>query len=175
MLIFWVIAGVALLLLVLTVTVGDFLDGVVDALDFTGGYLSSSAVLAFLATFGIVGGLLLSTTRASVLLASLGGVAAGSLVGAGAGVATRSLTHGPTAHQITSSDYVGQPATVTTSIPPDGLGQIALVVAGQSTALAARADGAVPTGTGVTVVANLGPGVVKVASTSSSLPLSPPR
>jgi PTS system mannitol-specific IIC component len=30
MLIFWVIAGVALLLLVLTVTVGDFLEGVVD-------------------------------------------------------------------------------------------------------------------------------------------------
>ena len=62
MLIFWVIAGVALLLLVLTVTVGDFLDGVVDALDFTGGYLSSTAVLAFLATFGIVGGLLLAAT-----------------------------------------------------------------------------------------------------------------
>jgi hypothetical protein len=167
MLIFWVIAGAALLLLVLTVTVGDFLDGVVDALDFTGGYLSSTVVLAFLATFGIVGGLLLGTTDVSVLVASLAGAGAGVVVGAGAGAATRALTHGPTAHQITSSDYVGQAATVTTSIPSDGLGQISLVVAGQSTALAARADGPVPTGSGVTVVANLGPGVVKVSSTPS--------
>jgi hypothetical protein len=171
MLIFWVIAGMALLLLVLTVTVGDFLDGAVDAIDVTGGYLSSTVVLSFLATFGIVGGLLLATTDASVLLASLAGVAAGAAVAAGTGVATRALTNGPTAHQITSSDYVGQPATVTTSIPTDGLGQISLVVAGQSTALAARADAPVPTGTGVTVVANLGPGVVKVVTTSTSLPL----
>ena len=171
MLIFWLIAGAALLLLVLTVTVGDFLDGVVDAIDFTGGYLSSTAVLAFLATFGIVGGLLLMTTDVSMLIASLGGVAAGAVVAAGAGAATRSLTHGPTAHQITSSDYVGQAATVTTSIPVGGLGQISLVVAGQSTALAARADGPVPTGSGVTVVATLGPGVVKVATVTSSLPL----
>lgn len=171
MLIFWVIAGVALLLLVLTVTLGDFLDGIIDAIDVTGGYLSSTVVLAFLAAFGIVGGLLLATTDTSVLLASLGGVVAGAAVGAGAGVATRALTDGPTAHQITSSDYVGQPATVTTSIPSDGLGQISLVVAGQSTALAARADGPVPTGTGVTVVANLGPGVVKVATASPSVPL----
>ena len=168
MLIFWVIAGVALLLLVLTVTVGDFLDGVVDALDFTGGYLSSTVLLSFLAAFGFVGGLLLATTDASVLLACVGGVVAGALVAAGAGVATRALTNGPTAHQITSSDYVGQSATVTTSIPADGLGQISLVVAGQSTALAARADGRVPTGAGVTVVANLGPGVVKVATTSTN-------
>jgi len=167
MLIFWVIAGVALLLLVLTVVVGDFLDGVVDAIDVTGGYLSSTVVLSFLATFGIVGGLLLATTDASVLLASLAGVVAGAVVGAGAGVATRALTNGPTAHQITSSDYVGQSATVTTSIPADGLGQISLVVAGQSTALAARADAPVPTGAGVTVVANLGPGVVKVTTTAT--------
>ncbi|WP_315099229.1 hypothetical protein [uncultured Cellulomonas sp.] len=168
MLIFWLIAGAALLLLVLTVTVGDFLDGVIDAIDFTGGYLSSTAVLAFLATFGIVGGLVLATTDAGVLMASLGGVVAGAVVAAGAGVATRTLTHGPTAHQITSSDYVGQPATVTTSIPADGLGQVSLVVAGQSTALAARADGPVPTGAGVTIVSNLGPGVVKVVSTPPS-------
>jgi hypothetical protein len=169
MLIFWVIAGVALLLLVLTVTVGDFLDGVVDALDFTGGYLSSTVVLSFLATFGIVGGLVMATTDAGVLVASLAGVVAGALVGAGAGVATRALTEGPTAHQITSSDYVGLPATVTTSIPADGLGQISLVVAGQSTAIAARADRPVPTGTGVTIVANLGPGVVQVITTPASL------
>ena len=167
MLIFWVIAGVALLLLVLTVVFGDFLDGVVDAIDVTGGYLSSTVVLSFLAAFGIVGGLVLATTDASVLVATLAGVVAGAVVGAGAGVATRALTNGPTAHQITSSDYVGQAATVTTSIPSDGLGQISLVVAGQSTALAARADAPVPTGAGVTVVANLGPGVVKVATTST--------
>jgi hypothetical protein len=168
MLIFWVIAGVALLLLVLTVVLGDFLDGVIDAIDVTGGWLSSTVVLSFLATFGIVGGLLLATTDASVLLATVAGVVAGAVVGAGAGVATRALTNGPTAHQITSSDYVGQAATVTTSIPSDGLGQISLVVAGQSTALAARADSPVPTGAGVTVVANLGPGVVKVATTTTS-------
>jgi hypothetical protein len=169
-LIFWVIAGVALLLLVLTVTVGDFLDPALDSIDVTGGYLSSTVVLSFLATFGIVGGLLMSATEASMLVASLGGAVAGAVVGVGAGAATRSLANGPTAHQITSSDYVGQTATVTTSIPAGGLGQISLTVAGQSTALAARADEPVPTGSVVTVVANLGPGVVQV-STSSSVTL----
>ncbi|WP_051640200.1 hypothetical protein [Cellulomonas sp. URHE0023] len=164
MLIFWVIAAVALLLLVLTVVSGDLLDGVVDAVDFTGGYLSSAVVLAFVATFGIVGGIVTTVTDVGALAAAGLGLVAGLVVAVVAGYATRALTHGPTAHQITSSDYVGLAATVTTSIPAGGLGQVALTVAGQSAALAARADVPVPTGSVVTIVSNVGPGVVKVAA-----------
>ena len=145
MLIFWVIAGVALLLLVLTVVVGDFLDGAVDALDFTGGLpvVHGRAVVPGHVRHRRAACCWRRPTRACSS-PSLAGVVAGAVVGAGAGVADPRADQRPTAHQITSSDYVGQAATVTTSIPSDGLGQISLVVAGQSTALAARADGRCP-------------------------------
>lgn len=159
---FWVIGAVAGVLLLATVLLGDFLDGYLDSVDFTGGYLSSATVLSFLTAFGLTGGIVLTTSSASTLVAALAGVLAGALVGVGAGFLTKSLNNGPTAHQITANDYVGQSATVTTSIPQDGPGQIHLTIAGQSTSLAARADTTVATGTAVTVLAVLAPGLVKV-------------
>lgn len=163
MLIFWAIAGVSLTLLLVTAIVGDFLDGIFDALDFTGGYLSSTSVLAFLSMFGLTGAVLLSSTSASPLVASLGGLASGAVVGLGAGALAKALHDGPTTHQISAQDYLGQPATVTTSIPVGGLGEIRLVVAGRTQALGARADVAVPVGSSVMVVANLNAGTVKVS------------
>jgi hypothetical protein len=159
---FWVIGAVAGVLLLATVLFGDLLDGFFDSVDFTGGYLSSATVLSFLTAFGLIGGVVQATTSASTLVASFAGALAGALVGAGAGLLTRALSNGPTAHQITANDYVGQSATVTTSIPQGGPGQIHLTIAGQSTSVSARADTSVATGTVVTVLAVLAPGLVKV-------------
>lgn len=162
MLIFWAIAAVSLTLLLLTVIIGDFLDGIFDSLDFTGGYLSSATVLTFLSTFGLTGAILLSSTEASTLFASLGGAVAGVAVGAGGGLVVKALSDGPTTHQISVADYINRPATVTIPIPPGGLGEVRLIVAGRSQTLAARADGPVPSGTSVTIEANLAPGTVRV-------------
>lgn len=159
---FLAIGGGALALLAITLLVGDFLDGIFDALDFSGGYLSSTAVLSFLATFGLVGALLMATTDMTALVAAVCGLAAGALVGAGAGIVTKVLVDSPTAHQVTTADYLGQQASVTTTIPVNGLGQVHLTVAGYTTALAARAAEPIPAGTTVVVVANLTPGTVRV-------------
>jgi hypothetical protein len=161
-LIFLAIAGVALALLLLTVLVGGFLDGPIDALGIGDGVLSSEVVLSFLATFGLTGAILLGSTDVSMLVASLAGVGAGALVGAGASFVTRGLANGPTAHQLSAADYVDQVATVTTSIPADGMGQVHLVLAGQSTSIAARAGEPIANGSTVRIATVLGPGVVKV-------------
>jgi hypothetical protein len=161
-LIFLAIAGIALALLLLTVLVGDFLSGPFDAIGLGDGFLSSEVLLSFLATFGLTGSILLGTTDVSVLVASLAGVGAGAVVGGAAAVVTRALANGPTAHQLSPADYVDQVATVTTSIPADGMGQVHLVLAGQSTSIAARAGEPIANGSTVRIATVLGPGVVKV-------------
>lgn len=162
MLIFVAIAGVALALLLLTVVIGGFLDGAIDAVGIGDGVLSSEVVLSFLATFGLTGAILLGTTDVSMIVAALAGVGAGVVVGAGASAVTRGLANAPTAHQLSAADYVDQVATVTTSIPADGMGQVHLVLAGQSTSIAARAGEPIGSGSTVRISTVLGPGVVKV-------------
>lgn len=162
MTVFWSIAGIGIVLLLVVTLVGDFLDGAFDAIDFTGGYLSSTSVLAFLAAFGLVGGWVLGASGASVTVAALAGLGAGLLAGAGAGAAAKYLHDGATTHQITADDYLGQTATVVTDIPAGGLGQVSVTVAGHSQTLAARADAPLVAGTLVTVAANLTAGTVKV-------------
>lgn len=166
MLTFALIGAAALTLLLLTTLVGDFLDGIVDAVDFTGGHLSSAAVLSFLAVFGLVGAV---TTNAgwATWAAIAAAVAAGLVVGAGAGWATNALANGPTAHQITSADYVGATATVTTPIPAAGVGQVHTSIAGHPTALAARAAQPIAAGVRVRVTAVLSPGTVHVTPTDT--------
>ncbi|GIG22926.1 hypothetical protein Cch01nite_36500 [Cellulomonas chitinilytica] len=161
-LIFVAIAGIALALLLVTVLVGDFLDGTFDAIGLGDGFLSSEAVLSFFATFGLTGAILLASTDVSMLMAALAGLGAGAVVGGGAAVVTRALANGPTAHQLSAADYVDQVATVTTSIPADGMGQVHLVLAGQSTSIAARAAEPITNGSTVRIATLLGPGVVKV-------------
>ena len=163
MLIFWTIAGVALLLLVVNFLAGDAFDGALDSVGLGDGFVSATAILSFLACFGIVGGIVMSSTSASALVASIAGVGAGLVGAAAATWATNALRDGPTAHQITSDDYVDLPATVTTSIPVGGPGQIHLTVAGHPTALAAYAQTALPAGTRVVVTESLGSGMVRVA------------
>lgn len=162
MLFFWAIAALAVILLLITTLAGGLLDGPLESVDFTGGYLTSTAVLAFLAAFGLGGALTMSTTGAGPLVASTAGLGAGVVVGAAAGAVTGALAHGPTAHQVSDKDYVGCPATVTTSIPDAGLGQVHTTVAGHTTVLAARSAQPVPAGTPVTIVAVLSPGTVRV-------------
>ncbi len=162
MLIFVAVAGIALALLLLTVVIGGFLDGAIDAVGIGDGVLSSEVVLSFLATFGLTGAILLGTTDVSMIVAALAGVGAGVVVGAGASAVTRGLASAPTAHQLSAADYVDQVATVTTSIPADGMGQVHLVLAGQSTSIAARAAEPIAHGSTVRISTVLGPGVVKV-------------
>lgn len=157
---FLVIGGVGLLLLVVTLLLGDLLDGVVDGLG--PDWLSGTAVAAFLAAVGFGGALGL---QAGLGTGAATAVGVGAGVGAGllAGLLTRSLNRddGSTPR---SGSLVGATATVVSDVPSDGYGTVALVVAGHPTRLNARSAGdvAVRTGSAVRVSAVLSASAVQV-------------
>lgn len=151
---FVIIGAVGLTVVVLSLFVGDFLDGLLDFehFDLGDGVLSTPVVGAFLAAFGAGGALLLRGLQASLGGAVLGGLAAGVVLGGTTLVLVRTLMHMPTDATPRTADLVGAMGTVVTRIPENGLGEIALVAAGQRMKLAARADTAIASGSAVIVV-----------------------
>jgi membrane protein implicated in regulation of membrane protease activity len=162
MTIFLVLGGVGLVFLLLSLVVGDWFEGLFGAfeLDLDGGGLISGPVLgAFVAAFGIGGAAVLATTDASIVVAALGGLANGLVIGYIAFRLTRAFMHMPTDAPVRSADLVGKSGRVVTPIPDAGLGEILVRHAGQPLKLSSRADR--PLGAGTTVV------ITQVLSTSS--------
>lgn len=162
MVVFAWIAVVSLVLLVVTAFLGDLLDGVLDSIDFTGGYLSSASLLAFTGTIGFAGWVSMYAGL-SVFPAAGIGLGCGLVVGTGAGLLTRALVRSPTGHQITSADYVGAHATVVTAIPDDGYGEVTMTLSGHPLKFAARSKIPVDVGEQVVVTAVLNEATVMVA------------
>lgn len=157
---FLVIGGLGVALLLISLIVGDLLDGV---LDFGGDLLSGAALAGFLGAFGFGGALAFDAT--DNMAASIGiGLAAGVAVGAGAGLAISRLKQGGDESNVRTGDLVGHHGTVISSIPEDGLGEISIVVSGHITKLNARSATALPAGTAVTVTAILSATAVRVES-----------
>lgn len=162
---FVVIGAVGLLLLVVSLVLGDLIDGVVDG--FGPDWLSGTALAAFLAALGF-GGALALQLGASQPAAIGAGVAAGAVAGVLAGVVTRSLTNEVDRVTPTSGALVGASATVVSDVPEDGYGTISLVVAGHPTRLNARSGHALRTGTQVRVSAVLSSTSVQVEPLAAS-------
>ena len=164
---FLVIGGVGLLLLVVTLLLGDLVDGLVDG--FGPDWLSGTAVAAFLAAVGF-GGALALQAGASTQVASAVGVGAGVGAGVLAGLLTRSLTREEDGSTPRSSNLVGATATVVSDVPDDGYGTVALVVAGHPTRLNARGAGgqALRSGAVVRVSAVISASAVQVEPLAAS-------
>lgn len=155
MTIFLVLGGVGLVFLLLSLVVGDWFDGIFGAVevDLDGGGLISGPVLgAFVAAFGIGGAAVLATTDTSILLAILGGLANGVLIGYLAYRLTRAFMHMPTDDNVRTTDLVGKSGRVVTPIPADGLGEVLVHHAGQPLKLFGRADRPLPAGTSVVII-----------------------
>jgi len=156
---FFVIGGVGIALLLLSILLGDLLDGLFDV----GGDLFSSAALAgFLGAFGFAGALGLDATD-DVTTAVLIGIGAGIVVGGAAAWASARLRQGGDEANVRTSALVGTPATVINAIPDDGYGEITVVVAGHITKLNARAAEPISAGSPVTITATLSATSVQVA------------
>jgi hypothetical protein len=154
--VFIVVGVVGLVLLLVSLLLGDVLDGVFDALDLdTGGYLSGPAIGAFLAAFGFGAAVISYNTDWGTGGSALGGLGVGAVIGGVVGLATRSLINMPTDAPVRAADLVGANATVVTRIPEKGFGEVTLVYAGQFMKLAARADGSLGEGTPVVVTSVL--------------------
>lgn len=154
MTLFLAIGGVGFGLLLVSVLIGDVLDGAFDAFDLDiggGGIISGPTIGAFLATFGFGAALISYSTNAPDLVASLGGLGTG-VVGAGiVGAVTRSLINMPTDAVPRSSDLMGLRGTVVTRIPEGGLGEVTLHQSGQPVKVNARAPEPIAAGIAVVV------------------------
>jgi membrane protein implicated in regulation of membrane protease activity len=161
-----IVGAVGVGLLLLSLLLGDFLDGVFDGLDFDGGGLLSTEVVgAFLGAFGFCGALLTSTTAATLPVAIAGGVVAGLL---GAGIAlfiVRTFLRMPTDATPRSTDLTGKLGRVVTRIPDGGLGEITVSHHGQRVKLSARSEQPIASGADVVIVDVLSPTSVLVSTT----------
>ncbi|TDE99078.1 hypothetical protein EXU48_02545 [Occultella glacieicola] len=167
MLVFLIIGGVGIALLVVSLLLGEVLDGLFEGI---GGDLFSGAALAgFLGVFGFAGALTLSLTD-SVGLAILFGLLSGGVVGALTGWATLKLREGGDEANVRTGDLVGSKASVVTAIPDGGYGEITMVASGHITRLNARSAGPVPSGASVTITGVLSATSVMV---EADLPANP--
>lgn len=158
MTVFLVLGTVGLVVLLVSLFVGEVFDGAFDALP--GDVLSTSVVAGFLAAFGFAGGMAVDSLGTGPAVGV--GLVAGVLVGGGAGWLTRTLSGLRTDETPTGEALVGLPGTVVTQIPSQGYGEVSLTVAGHLTKLNARADEVLFVGTPVTVTATLSPTSVMV-------------
>jgi membrane protein implicated in regulation of membrane protease activity len=152
---FIVIGGVGLAIVLASLILGDFLDGVFDALDLDlgGGLFSAPVIGSFLAAFGFGASLVMASVGVGAVGGTFGGVAAGAVVGGIALVLTRSLMNMPTDPSFRTGDLVGTTGYVITRIPEGGLGEISLTHLGQAKKFNARSKAPIPAGETVRVVA----------------------
>lgn len=157
---FLILGSVGVVLLLITLLLGDFLDGV---LDFGGDLVSGPALAGFLGAFGF-GGALAMEAGASTGLAAVVGLAVGAVIGLGAGWGSAQLKKGGDESTVRTGSLVGRPATVVTTIPEGGFGTVSIVAAGHITSLNARSPETLAAGTPVVITAVLSATSVAVAA-----------
>lgn len=152
---FAMIGAVGLAIVVLSLVLGDLLEGLFESLDIDagGGVFSTPVIGSFLGAFGFGAVLIRTASDAGPGLAAAGGAAGGVAMGAIALWITRSLMHMKTDPAVRTDDVVGKTGTVVSAIPAGGLGEVRLVHLGQPLKLSARAERPVPYGAEVVVVA----------------------
>lgn len=166
MTVFGVLGVLGLVLLVLSLVLGDLFGGALDAL--AGDVFSSAVLGGFVAAFGF--GAALSDGLGAPLWLAL---AVGAVVGLGFGWfaswLTRLVRGGGSDATVTTSDTVGHDAKVVTGIPEGGFGVVRVQVGGHSLQLNARSERAVEPGAEVYVTGVLSPTAVAVAPVRGEL------
>lgn len=161
MTLFVTVGVIGLLILVLSIVLGDVIDGMFE-LDMLGGDLFSVAgIAAFLGAFGF-GGVISLALVDITWLAVVVGLVAGGLAAWGATSLTRWLKRGESTSTFKSDSMVGASARVITDIPADGYGEVRIHGSGQARKRAARSAEAIPAGTEVWVSAIVSPTAVEV-------------
>jgi membrane protein implicated in regulation of membrane protease activity len=167
--VFLVVGGVGVVLLLVSLVVGEIGH---LALDADGGPFSLEAVAALLggvgfggaATVALLPGSLAGT--ATVLIALLVGLALAVPLAWLAVRLSRAFRDMPTTETLTRHHLAGTQGVVVSAVPAGGFGEVRLTLAGQSLKYAARSDVALPAGTPVYVVEALSETAVHVVSTA---------
>lgn len=158
---FLLIGGLGIVLLLVSLLIGEFLDGMFDGIG--GEWFSGAAVAGFLGAFGFAGALA-DNASSSTAVGIVVGILAGVAIGAGVGVLTARLRADDDTSTVRSTNMVGVHGTVIFAVPAEaaGYGEVSVVVAGHITKLNARSAEALPAGTAITVSAVLSPTSVSV-------------
>ncbi|MGQ4487170.1 hypothetical protein LRE75_24185 [Streptomyces sp. 372A] len=149
------IAGIALLALSL------IFDGILEGLfgglleGLFGGLVSLPVIAGFLSMLGFGGAIVLGTTGAGTLVATVAGVAAGLVAALLTWKFSRALMRDQTDATPRDEDVVGTSGSVVTAIPADGYGEVLLRLGGQLVKLSARSTVPVARGAEVWVEASL--------------------
>ncbi len=169
---FLVIGLIGLVLLGISLVLGDLFDGIFDAL--AGDVFSSAVVAGFVAAFGFGGGIA-QAAGGPLLIAVPVGIVAGVGFGWFAAWLTRLLRDGGSDGTPATGDALGRDGTVTSDIPGDGFGTVRVLLGGHVVRLNARADRPVAAGTEVHVTSILSPTAVTVAPVWHELEPPPAR
>lgn len=177
--VFLVVGAIGLVLLVLSLVVGELDLGFGD-LDADGPF-SLPAIAALLGGVGFGGAAAVSLLPGSlpdvvgVLLALVAGLAVAVPLAWGAVRLSRALRDMPTQETLTRHHLIGTQGVVVSPVPDLGFGEVRLAVAGQQLKFSARSDVPLATGTPVYVVDTLSETSVHVVSTAPDpLPRSLP-
>ena len=172
---FIVIGAVGLAIVLISLLLGDILDGLFDAIDvdFGGGIFSAPVLGSFLAAFGFGAALIIFSTGVNATLGALGGLASGAVVGGLALLMMRSLINMPTDETVSTSGLAGAPGHVITRIPAGGYGEVTLRHHGKLHKYNARATEELPAGTAIEVTAVLSSSAVMVKRAESEI--APPE
>lgn len=157
---FLVIGVVGVLLLLVSLVLGDVLDGALDAI--AGDAFSTAVIGAFVAATGF-GGAAAQALGAPGALSLPVGLVAGVLFGWIAASFTRLVRGGGTDATPTVDDALGRDGRVVTSIPEGGLGVVDVLVGGHVLRFNARAERPLDQGTRIHVTSVLSPTAVTVA------------
>jgi membrane protein implicated in regulation of membrane protease activity len=157
---FFVVAFLAVAVLVVALVLDDVADRLADAL---GGpdWLSLPVLAALVAGFGFAAGLVDETTG-SFPLAVAGGLAGGVVAAWGAFRLVQAAIHMPTDPPVRHADLRGRTGRVVTPITPARGGEVLVELAGVRHKLRASSDVAVALGTEVVVVEVMSPTSVVV-------------
>ena len=168
---FVIVGVIGIGVLLLSILLGDIIDGLFD-LDFLGGDLFSLASLAgFMSAFGFGGVTSLAIVDVTWIAVAVG-LVAGILAAWGATSFTRWLKRSEAHSTFKSTSMVGSTARVITDIPAGGYGEIRVLGSGQSRKRAARSELPIPAGTEVWVSAIVSPTAVEVTP-ARMIPESP--
>src|SRR5438067_12051141 len=159
-------------LLLLTLIFDDLLGGFLNAIHFgldLGGVSPTPVLLGFVAMFGVGGLLGIHGFGIGIGLATLVGVVAGVIGAAVVLMAFRFLRQAESTDTFSLQDMVGSTGRVSVAIPANRFGSVLISFAGASHNITATANGEIPAGRVVKVVAIAGNNlVVESASVSTT-------
>jgi hypothetical protein len=147
---FLAIGVLGIVLLLISLIVGEHLHGIFDALG-GGDWFTGSSLAAFLGALGFGGAIVQQLTNNTVL-SVLGGVVLGVAFGGLIAYGMHRLRLMDTGGVVTTRELLNAPGVVLSDIPADGFGEIRVTRQGQMMKLNAKSALPLGTGTQVTVI-----------------------